>query len=54
MSLRKFNSKAEKLVKKSEIKFVNFIDNRVTLKNGSVVNFTPVSYRGKMRLAISK
>jgi hypothetical protein len=52
MTLRNFNSRAEKLVKKSEIKFVDFTRNLVTLRDGSKIKFDPVMYRGEMRFAI--
>lgn len=54
MTLRNFNPRAEKLAKKSEIKFVDFTKNLVTIKGQGTVPFTPVMYKGHMRLAISK
>lgn len=54
MSIRKFNTRAEKLLKKSEIRFVDFINNQIKLKNGKVVKLVPVMYRGHMRFAIPK
>lgn len=52
--LRKFNPRAEKLVKKSEISFVDFTTNTVTIKGVGKKDFDPVTYKGQMRLAISK
>ena len=54
MTLRKFNPRVEKLVKKSEINFVDFTTNTVTIKGVGKKDFDPVMYRNKMRLAISK
>lgn len=54
MTIRKFNTRAEKLLKKSEIRFVDFINNQIKLKNGKVVKLVPVMYRGHMRFAIPK
>lgn len=53
MSIRNFNPRAEKLLKKSEIRFVDFIHNKIYTKNG-IVKMVPVMYRGHMRFAISK
>lgn len=54
MAIRNFNPRAEKLVKKSEISFVDFIDNKIRLNSGSVIKLVPVMYKGTMRFAIPK
>lgn len=55
MSIRKFNPRgAERLLKKSEIKFVNFSRHYINLVNGQQVDMVPVMYRGHMRFAVPK
>lgn len=54
MALRSFNPRAEKLLKKSEIEFVDFIHNQIHTSKYGVVKLIPVMYRGHMRFAIPK
>ena len=55
MSIRKFNPRgAERLLKKSEIKCVNFCRHYINLTDGRQVDMIPVMYRGHMRFAIPK
>lgn len=54
MTIRKFKPRAEKLVKKSDIKFVDFINKKIRLNNGSIIKLVPVMYKDTMRFAIPK
>lgn len=54
MTIKKFDSKIEKLVKKADIEFVDFTTNTVTIKGVGKKDFDIVEFRGKTRLAIPK
>ena len=52
--MKKFNTKTQKLVPRSQIKFVNFCRNYINLHNGTQIPLVPVLYKGEMRFAIEK
>lgn len=49
-----FNSKIQVIIPKEDIKFVDFVENQLTLKSGKIIQFMPVEDEGLMKFACYK